>query len=67
MIPSEAETFWVELLRDLTRRGLKGVELVISDAHQGLQTAVARVLGAAWHNPTESPFWQAAWPRPSAK
>src|SRR4051794_8085208 len=32
---SEAETFWVEFLRTLARRGLRGVKLVISDAHEG--------------------------------
>ena len=31
--PSEAETFWTEFLRKLARRGLRGVKLVISDAH----------------------------------
>src|SRR6201989_3650928 len=33
---SEAETFWIEFLRTLARRGLRGVKLVISDAHEGL-------------------------------
>jgi putative transposase len=46
--PSEAETFWTDFLRRLTRRGLRGVKLVISDAHEGLKTAVARVLHASW-------------------
>ncbi len=46
--PSEAETFWGEFLRKLARRGLRGVKLVISDAHQGLKAAVAKVLGASW-------------------
>jgi putative transposase len=32
---SEAETFWTDFLRCLTRRGLRGVKLVISDAHEG--------------------------------
>jgi transposase-like protein len=45
---SEAETFWTDFLRSLTRRGLRGVKLVISDAHEGLQAAVARVLHASW-------------------
>ena len=45
---SEAEFFWLEFLRKLTRRGLRGVRLVISDAHQGLKNAAARVLGATW-------------------
>ena len=46
--PSEAETFWTEFLRSLTRRGLRGVKLVISDAHEGLKAAVSRVLHATW-------------------
>ena len=45
---SEAETFWIEFLRSLARRGLRGVKLVISDAHEGLKAAVARVLHASW-------------------
>src|SRR6201995_488057 len=46
--PSEAETFWTEFLRKLARRGLRGVKLVISDAHEGLKAAVAKVLHATW-------------------
>lgn len=46
--PSEAETFWIEFLRKLRRRGLKGVKLVISDAHEGLKAAVTKVLSATW-------------------
>jgi transposase-like protein len=45
---SEAETFWTEFLRSLARRGLRGVKLVISDAHEGLKAAVAKVLHASW-------------------
>jgi putative transposase len=45
---SEAETFWTEFLRSLARRGLRGVKLVISDAHEGLKAAVARVRRATW-------------------
>lgn len=45
---SEAATFWIEFLRKLTRRGLRGVKLVISDAHEGIKAAVSRVLGATW-------------------
>ena len=41
---SEAEPFWTEFLRDLVRRGLSGVRLVISDAHEGIKAATARVL-----------------------
>ena len=46
--PSEAQTFWSEFLRKLARRGLRGVKLVISDAHEGLKKAVVKVLGASW-------------------
>jgi transposase-like protein len=46
--PSEAETFWTEFLRKLARRGLRGVKLVISDAHSGLKAAITRVLHATW-------------------
>jgi putative transposase len=45
---SEAETFWTEFLRSLARRGLRGVKLVISDAHEGLKAAIAKVLHASW-------------------
>ena len=45
---SEAETFWTEFLRALARRGLRGVKLVVSDAHEGLKAAVAKVLHASW-------------------
>src|SRR4051795_6626195 len=47
--PSEAETFWSTFLRGLLRRGLAGVRLVVSDAHEGLKHAAAKVLGAPWH------------------
>jgi putative transposase len=46
--PSEAETFWSGFLKTLTRRGLRGVKLVISDAHDGLKAAIRRVFGATW-------------------
>jgi putative transposase len=47
--PSEDAAFWTAFLRDVTRRGLTGVRLVISDAHQGIKAAVATVLtGASW-------------------
>jgi transposase-like protein len=45
---SEAETFWTGFLRTLARRGLRGVKLVVSDAHEGLKAAVAKVLNASW-------------------
>ena len=46
--PSEAEPFWSAFLKGLVKRGLKGVKLVISDAHEGLRLAITRVLGASW-------------------
>src|SRR6056297_485630 len=46
--PSEAETFWTAFLRKLARRGLRGVQLVISDAHEGIKAAVSKVLTATW-------------------
>ena len=46
--PSEAETFWTQFLRKLARRGLRGVKLVISDAHEGIKVAIAKVLHTCW-------------------
>jgi transposase-like protein len=47
--PSEDGAFWLAFLRSLVARGLSGVKLVTSDAHEGLKGAVAAVLqGAAW-------------------
>ena len=46
--PSEAEPFWTGFLRSLMRRGLRGVKLVISDAHEGLKAAAAKVVKATW-------------------
>ena len=45
---SEAETFWTEFLRQLARRGLRGVKLVISDAHEGIKAAVSKIFTATW-------------------
>jgi putative transposase len=45
---SEAEPFWLDFLRTLKRRGLAGVKLVVSDAHEGLKAAVTKVLRATW-------------------
>src|ERR1700736_5369238 len=47
--PSEDGAFWLRFLRSLVARGLAGVQLVISDSHQGLKGAIAAVLqGAGW-------------------
>ena len=45
--PSEDAAFWTSFLRGLVKRGLHGMRLVISDAHEGLKTALATVLGGA--------------------
>ena len=46
---SETEAFWLEFCRSLSRRGLSGVQLVISDAHEGLRSALSQVFaGATW-------------------
>src|SRR3990170_4238265 len=46
---SEDHQFWTSFLRSLIKRGLKGVRLVISDAHEGLRQAIAKVLHeASW-------------------
>src|SRR5437660_11092262 len=46
--PSEAEPFWSGFIKGLTKRGLRGVKLVISEAQDGLRHAITRVLGATW-------------------
>ncbi len=46
--PSEAEPFWTDFLRSLSRRGLRGVKLVTSDSHVGLKAAIAKVFKATW-------------------
>ena len=46
---SEDGAFWTAFLRDLKARGLSGVRLVISDAHEGLKSAIAAVMaGSGW-------------------
>lgn len=46
---SEEEAFWLQFLRSLVKRGLKGIQLIISDAHEGLKVAVNKVFaGASW-------------------
>jgi putative transposase len=48
----ESGAFWVEFLRSLRKRGLDGVRLAISDQHEGLKTAIARVLACQWQRCT---------------
>ena len=51
--PCESEPFWQEFLKNLVARGLSGVELVISDAHEGLKKAIRKVLlEASWQRCT---------------
>jgi len=46
---SEDEDFWLAFLRSLVKRGLRKVQLVISDAHEGLKKALSQVfIGASW-------------------
>jgi transposase-like protein len=49
---AETEAFWTEFLFSLKARGLGGVRLCVSDAHQGLKAAIARVLGCRWQRCT---------------
>jgi putative transposase len=49
---SETEAFWTEFLFSLKARGLHGVRVCVSDAHQGLRNAIARVLGCQWQRCT---------------
>jgi transposase-like protein len=49
---AETEAFWTEFLFSLKARGLRGVRLCVSDAHQGLVSAIARVLGCRWQRCT---------------
>jgi len=48
----ESEAFWLEFLRSLRQRGLDGVRLAVSDDHQGLKAAIARVLACPWQRCT---------------
>jgi putative transposase len=45
---AETEEFWTEFLRSLLDRGLKGVQLVVSDSHSGLRKAIERCMSAQW-------------------
>jgi putative transposase len=49
---AETEAFWTEFVRSLVARGLSGVRLVVSDAHEGLKAAIARVLSCPWQRCT---------------
>jgi transposase-like protein len=49
---AETEAFWRDFLRGLVKRGLTGVQLVVSDAHEGLKNAIGQVLGCPWQRCT---------------
>jgi putative transposase len=49
---AETEAFWTEFVRSLVARGLTGVQLVVSDAHEGLKQAIAKVLACPWQRCT---------------
>ena len=60
--PSEAEPFWAAFVRKLARRGLRGVKLVVSDAHEGLKAAISKILSATWQRcrvGALKKFWEA--------
>src|SRR5512133_2140801 len=48
----ETEAFWKGFLRGLVKRGLRGVQLVVSDAHAGLKSAIAQTLDCPWQRCT---------------
>ncbi len=49
---TESGAFWRQFLRGLVARGLTGVELVVSDAHEGLKQAIGQILGCPWQRCT---------------
>jgi putative transposase len=49
---TESGAFWREFLRGLVARGLSGVELVVSDQHEGLKAAIGQILGCPWQRCT---------------
>jgi putative transposase len=49
---AETEAFWTAFLRSLVARGLRGVQLVVSDAHEGLKAAIARIPSCPWQHCT---------------
>lgn len=50
LVLAKKEAFWLEFLRSLKRRGLKGVCLVTSDAHEGLKAALSQAFARATWN-----------------
>ncbi|CAN5792984.1 IS256-like element IS1081 family transposase [soil metagenome] len=48
VVTSEDGAGWLSFFRDLSARGLSGVELVISDSHQGLKSAISATVNCSW-------------------
>ena len=61
---AETEAFWREFLKSLLARGLGGVQLVVSDAHEGLKAAIARQLRCPWQRCTRPLPARLPRPRP---
>jgi superfamily I DNA/RNA helicase len=51
-VTARPSPFWTEFLHRLARRGLRGVKLVVSDAHEGLKAAITKVRGATYGDKT---------------
>ena len=49
---TETEAFWLDFLRGLRSRGLQGIRLAVSDQHEGLKTAIERILACPWQRCT---------------
>jgi transposase-like protein len=61
---TESTAFWRQFLRLLVARGLSGVELVVSDQHEGLKAAIGEILGCPWQRCTVHFLRGTARPRP---
>jgi len=51
---AETEAFWREFVKSLIAGGLTGVQLVVSDSHEGLKAAIARHLDCPWQRCTST-------------
>ena len=59
---TESEASYHQLFRSLKGRGLRGVELVVSDDHEGLKAAVSRHFqGASWQRSARSTTRGTSW------
>jgi hypothetical protein len=62
---SESESFWSEVIADLKERGLTGMKVVVSDAHEGLTKAIRNKEKTGSATPSENPSSTATSPSPS--